>query len=100
MRCYHCANEIVVEGTVSRQQTCPRCHSYLHCCLNCEFYDARAFHQCRESEAEWVKEKESGNFCVHFTPRKPGGNGDRNDRGAEARRKLDELFGKKSPSDQ
>jgi len=63
-------------------------------------YDVRAFHECRESEAEWVKEKESGNFCAYFTPRKRDGAGGGDDRGAEARRRLDELFGKKSPLDQ
>ncbi len=92
MKCFHCQNEIALERAVGRQETCPHCHSYLHCCRNCGLYDVKAWHECREPEAEWVKEKEGANFCVYFTPRQQGA-GRVPDRSDAARRKLDDLFG-------
>lgn len=35
-------------------------------CLNCTFFDRGAHHECRESSAEWVRDKELGNFCGYF----------------------------------
>ncbi|MBI5286762.1 MAG: hypothetical protein HY878_04125 [Deltaproteobacteria bacterium] len=35
-------------------------------CLNCKFYGEGAYHQCRETNAEWVKEKDKANFCEYF----------------------------------
>jgi len=92
MKCYKCAFEITVEGPIGRQDTCPRCSSYLHCCLNCRFYDPSAHHECREPQAEWVRDKEMGNFCDYFEP----ADGDRAiaSKADEARKKLDGLFGK------
>ena len=34
--------------------------------MNCDFYDAGAYNQCREPQAERVLEKEKGNFCDYF----------------------------------
>jgi hypothetical protein len=83
---------------VGRQETCPECGIYLHCCRNCRFFDEKAYHQCRESEAEWVRDKESANFCDYFQP----GEGKRisdKSRAEEARRKLDQLFSGKKPEE-
>jgi hypothetical protein len=67
----------------------------LHSCRNCRFYDVKAHHECREPQSEWVQDKAGGNYCEYFeaslTPATTS-----NDRAAEARRKLDELFRKKS----
>lgn len=35
-------------------------------CLNCESYDPRSAHQCRDRRAEPVMEKDRGNFCEYF----------------------------------
>jgi hypothetical protein len=32
-------------------------------------FDESAHHGCRESSAEWVRDKERANRCEHFTPR-------------------------------
>ncbi|KAA3615391.1 MAG: hypothetical protein DWQ05_13625 [Calditrichaeota bacterium] len=93
MYCHHCQSEISVDLPVRRQETCPKCSSYLHCCKNCRFYDLHAPQQCKEPIAELVSNKESGNFCGYFEPasEKPA-----IDKSAEeARKKLDELFKKK-----
>jgi hypothetical protein len=95
MFCYSCSTEINLESRPGRRDTCPKCSAYLHCCLNCQFYDVNAHHQCREPQAEFVPDKAMGNFCEYFqgasSPRKPQAG----DRAAEARKKLDELFKKK-----
>ena len=93
MICFKCKQETLVEGTPGRQQLCAQCKSYLHCCRNCRFYDELAWHGCREPQAEWVKEKELGNFCGYFSAGTRAS--EEQDRAAAARRRLDELFGKK-----
>ena len=93
MVCHRCGRNISVDRKIGRQETCPDCGSYLHCCLNCRFYDPKAYRACRETEAEWVQDKASANFCSYFEPgdkKKMSGE----DRAAEARKKLDELFNK------
>lgn len=68
--------------------------AYLHCCRNCRFYDPNAHNQCREPQAEWVKDKEMANFCDFFEPASEISSTDASKRD-EARKKLNELFKKK-----
>ncbi len=93
MHCYFCHNEISLEGKPGRRETCSKCAAYLHCCRNCRFYDLNAHHQCREPQADFVKDKEMGNFCDYF---EPGTTAEvsGSDRAAEARKKLEALFKK------
>ena len=53
---------------MSRRDDCPKCGVGCRVCRNCRFYDASAYHECREAQAEWVKEKDRGNFCGYFEP--------------------------------
>jgi len=94
MRCYSCKNEMVLAGKPGRRETCPKCAAYLHCCRNCRFYDLNAHHQCREPQAEFVENKEMGNFCDCFEAAAAAAAGG-SDRASEARKKLEALFGKK-----
>jgi len=96
MHCYNCHSEINLSGQPSRSATCPKCASYLHCCSNCRFYDLNAHNQCREPQAEWVKDKEMANFCDFFEAESKVADKD-TQRKEEARKKLDELF-KKNPN--
>lgn len=93
MFCYSCQFEIALDNKPRRNDTCPKCAAYLHCCRNCRFYDVNAHHQCREPQAEFVQNKEMGNMCDYFeatqTKTAPGF-----DRAAEARKKLESLFKK------
>jgi len=94
MYCHKCGHKLEADHKIGREETCPECTSYLHCCLNCRFYDPFSNHECRETEVEWVQDKESGNFCDYFKPSdrfQP-----RNTKRDEAKKKLDDLFGKKS----
>ncbi len=91
MFCYGCGEEIQVKDRVGRQASCPQCGRSLRVCKNCRFFDSRVHHDCRETEAEWVREKDQANFCDYFVPLdKP--HRKKNDKSEEARRKLDGLF--------
>ena len=94
MFCHHCGSEIKTDHKIGRQETCGECSSNLHCCLNCRFYDPNAYHQCRESEAEWVQDKTSANFCDYFEPSERKAP-DQSKRSEDTRKKLDQLFKKK-----
>jgi hypothetical protein len=89
--CHRCGTD-VARDTVGVRDVCDRCHAYLHCCLNCDFYEPGAHNDCREPNTEVVADKEDGNFCDYFhlaavsrAPRSQAG---------DARAKLEELFRK------
>lgn len=91
MFCSACGEEIHIKDRVGRQAKCPKCTMPLHTCLNCRFFHPTAYHNCLETEAEWVREKDRANFCDYFEPAvKP--HGTQHDRSDEAKRKLDDLF--------
>ena len=65
-QCYKCGWEWELSGQPGRSESCPQCRSDLRVCLNCESYDPRVAHQCRDRRAEPVMEKDRGNFCEYF----------------------------------
>ncbi|MBP5519358.1 MAG: hypothetical protein J6X84_02105 [Treponema sp.] len=69
MICWKCQKEIPVQKPL-RGDECPLCHADLHVCKACEFYESGAHNDCRESSAEFVSDKERGNFCDYFRPGK------------------------------
>jgi hypothetical protein len=64
--CWHCKNEVEMPEKAARTDECPECETPLKCCFHCKFYDKLAFHQCVETQAEWVRYKEKANFCDYF----------------------------------
>ncbi len=94
MQCYKCQSTIELDGQPGRSETCSKCSAYLHCCLNCTFYDPNAHNQCREPQAEWVKDKEMANFCDFFEAAASSTSPDTS-RKDEALKKLNDLFKKK-----
>ena len=53
---------------------------------------------CRESQAEWVTDRERRNFCDYFALNPAAGKGAAgSDRASGARSKLDQLFKTKEP---
>lgn len=68
VKCYSCQHCVDFDPPLSRREECPKCRRDLKVCLNCCFYDTQAHHECRESEAEWVREKDQANFCSYFCP--------------------------------
>ena len=75
MICWKCRKETNIEKPV-RGDECPSCHADLHVCKACDFYESGAHNDCRESSAEFVNDKERGNFCDYFRPSTKGKAGD------------------------
>ena len=73
-----------------REAMCPSCHSDLHVCANCRFFDRSAHNQCREPAAEFVRDKERANFCELF---ELAGTKATASRPAGAKAAFDSLFG-------
>ena len=90
--CFNCSNEIPVVGQVGRRDECPKCRSDVHVCKNCDFYDPKVYNECRETQADVVREKDRANFCDYFTPRKGGAAGI--DKKAALRAAAEALFKK------
>lgn len=91
--CHACQKENDTGERVGRRDTCVQCDADLHVCLNCEFYDPKAYNECREPQADRVLEKDRANFCDYFTPAHAG-RGKGADPKADAKAKLDALFKK------
>jgi hypothetical protein len=92
--CHKCKGELVFEVKMQRADTCSHCTVDLHCCKNCEYWDASAHNQCKEHIAEYIPEREAANRCTFFTFRS-GVLEDNSARIASSKAKLDALFGKK-----
>ncbi len=95
--CHACGKEIKLHGELGRQEICPHCRGDVHCCLNCNLYDEYAQNKCREPAAEWVSDREKGNFCEYFAFKESTGGGRRRREREEALAKLEALFKKKNP---
>jgi hypothetical protein len=93
--CHACGTEWTDKRSPGFSEECPKCAAYLHCCLNCKFYLPGAHHDCREPQAEHVREKDQRNTCEYFlfADRGSGGADDGKARSAAAREKLKKLFG-------
>jgi hypothetical protein len=94
--CHQCGAEWAEKEQPGFSATCQRCGEFLHSCVNCDFHDPSLHNQCRETQADQVRDRVSRNLCEWFrlADRAPGGGGGKTDRAAEARAKLKALFGK------
>lgn len=90
--CYFCGAEIELADKIFRKDSCPNCRKDLHSCVQCRFYDPKAYNQCRETSAERVVDKEKANLCTYF---EFGGKRDASRDNADVRKRLEELFKKK-----
>ncbi|MFH1529967.1 MAG: hypothetical protein ABIK09_04425 [Pseudomonadota bacterium] len=91
-QCYKCTEELVFETKIGRRDMCPSCHAYLHCCRNCTFWDPHVHNQCKENRAEFIRDREEGNFCLYFTF-KDTGDEDGTSEAEQAKARLAALFG-------
>lgn len=94
-QCYKCQEELVFEVKIGRRDTCPNCDAYLHSCRNCRFWDPGAHNQCREVKAEYIRDREDGNFCGHFKFRVVGE--DVTSEADAAKARLAAMFGGGAP---
>ena len=69
MNCYRCGASLAeISLPFLRLEECPSCANYLHVCRMCVYFDPAVPKQCREDDAEEVREKEQANFCEWFKP--------------------------------
>ena len=59
----------------------------------CSFFDPAVVEQCREDDAEEVKNKEGANFCDYFRPNPAAHDSRYVSAEGQARSQLDALFG-------
>ena len=93
--CHHCGEKGEYTPPISRRTECLSCQSDVRVCMNCRFYDETSYHECRESQASWVKEKEQGNFCSYFIGLGESTSINVTDGSMD---KLEALFGNQNPS--
>ena len=89
--CYKCGEELIFDVKIQRLDTCPNCSAYLRCCRNCHWWDKNAHNQCRETKAEFIRDREAANFCSHFKFKALVD--ESQDEASAAKAKLDALFG-------
>jgi hypothetical protein len=104
LSCYRCgASLAALTMPIARQDECPNCLVHVHVCRMCVFYDPQVTKQCREDDAEEVREKERANFCDYFKPRGDAFSGEELAAETQAKEGLATLFadsdGDESPSD-
>ncbi len=71
--CFHCQKTTTSLSKIGFRDECLSCRTDLHVCKNCEFYDVKSHHECREHlnpNAELVREKERANLCELFSASK------------------------------
>lgn len=76
----------------SRRDQCPECTADLHVCKMCVYFDPGAPAQCREDDAEDVKEKELANFCEWYDPSESAFDPQRKSEAELALEALEALF--------
>jgi hypothetical protein len=92
--CWKCGETIQYPtgSRVGNRDACPKCDADLHACRNCQFYDPGKHNQCTENQAEWVRDKEAGNYCDYFSPGAILRAGNRSSPSSDAKKKFDSLF--------
>ena len=96
--CHFCGTALETKVRIVKDTECPSCQRDLHACVQCRFFDRSAHNMCRESQAEWVTDRERRNFCDYFALKAGAGKGAApSDRASHARSKLDQLFKTKEP---
>jgi hypothetical protein len=96
--CHFCGTTLDAKMRIVKDTECPSCRRDLHACVQCRFFDRTAHNMCRESQAEWVTDRDRRNFCDYFALNLAAGKGaGSSDRALTARSKLDQLFKTKEP---
>jgi hypothetical protein len=91
--CHSCGHPWTEQEAPGFSVTCERCGEFLHCCLNCKFHAPGMHNDCRESQADPVRDKAARNICEWFQFAESGSKGAAADSSASARARLEELFG-------
>ncbi len=105
LQCQFCGSPVTLAEPIPRESSCGSCRHDYHSCRQCRHYDTSRHNSCRETQADMVEDKERRNFCefFDFNPAPFRGTAAATGREAQARAKLEGLFGgtapKSSPTD-
>ena len=96
MHCFACGREHAVRAgdRVGFRDACG-CGADLHVCRHCAHHDPTAHNECREPQAEPVRERDRANRCEWFAPRAGAPAPGRDAAAGAARGALDALFKKR-----
>ncbi len=93
-RCHSCGRQWVSEKRQPAvKEVCEGCGAYLHCCLNCKFYDEHAHNKCKIPTTDWVGDCAGCNFCDEFTFADSDAAGKDDKKASQARDAWAGLFG-------
>jgi hypothetical protein len=81
-----------MQDKVRRSDECPHCRTDMRSCKNCQYYDPGAHNECSETIAEYINDKERGNFCGMYRAFK--GEREAGEDIDSAKAKLEALFKK------
>ena len=94
LSCYRCGASLAgLSLPLPRMDECPDCSVQIHVCRMCVFFDPNVTKQCREDDADEVKEKERANFCDYFKPGSDAFTGQELAAQEKAKGQLAGLFG-------
>lgn len=71
--CFKCGHAEEFSDRVPQRAECSQCGEDMHVCRNCQFYDPKVYNECREPQAEVIKEKDRANRCDYFQAGAGGG---------------------------
>jgi hypothetical protein len=76
MRCWKCNAEqkSLPDGKLPFRATCEQCDFYLHTCVNCKYYKQGQPNDCLIPGTEFVRDRETFNYCDEFVPKGKEGN--------------------------
>ncbi|MSV36365.1 MAG: hypothetical protein EXQ47_12335 [Bryobacterales bacterium] len=66
-RCFSCATTLPVGSEFPAE--CPKCHSALHCCKQCSYFEPSTRFQCTKPVPVRIAAKDQANECTLFKPR-------------------------------
>ncbi len=94
LSCWKCGASLTdVPMPLSRLATCKACHSDLHVCRMCKFYDTSVASSCAEPVAGKVNDKQRKNFCGYLQPNPNIRRETDNIASKQSKQQLDSLFG-------
>ena len=93
-QCHYCGVEWNSDKAVPGvKEFCEHCDAYLHCCLNCRYYDPAVAQQCAIPNIEYIADKAGASFCDEFEFRVTQGGAKTDSGEARARAAFSAMFG-------
>ena len=100
LSCWKCEASLVdVALPFSRLAKCKECHSDLHVCHMCKFYEPSVANSCTEPIAEKVNDKRRKNFCGYLQPNPDIRRRANGIESTQSKQQLDALFSIDSSKD-